>query len=69
MVVGLACLDQFGLVDGFDGSTTAGPDECRPYRRGTNELDVVKKKSERHKIALEPHWRPKLTGASYMDCN
>ncbi|SGY55080.1 BQ5605_C006g03961 [Microbotryum silenes-dioicae] len=24
---------------------------------------------ERHKIALEPHWQPKLTGASYMDCN
>ncbi|SGY11860.1 BQ5605_C011g06298 [Microbotryum silenes-dioicae] len=63
MVVGLACLDRSGLVDGFDGSTTAGPDERRPYRRGTNELDVVKKKGERHKIALEPHWRPKLTGA------
>ncbi|SGZ32126.1 BQ5605_C043g12084 [Microbotryum silenes-dioicae] len=22
-----------------------------------------------HEITLEPHWRPKLTGASYMDCN
>ncbi|SGY12582.1 BQ5605_C011g06547 [Microbotryum silenes-dioicae] len=30
---------------------------------------TLSKKSERHEIALEPHWRPKLTGASYMDCN
>ncbi|SGY57050.1 BQ5605_C006g04214 [Microbotryum silenes-dioicae] len=22
-----------------------------------------------HEITLEPHWQPKLTGASYMDCN
>ncbi|SGY54907.1 BQ5605_C006g03928 [Microbotryum silenes-dioicae] len=36
---------------------------------GANETHVVKIIDERHEITLEPHWRPKLTGASYMDCN
>ncbi|SGZ31540.1 BQ5605_C045g12199 [Microbotryum silenes-dioicae] len=33
------------------------------------KTEGARKLFERHEITLEPHWRPKLTGASYMDCN
>ncbi|SGZ32085.1 BQ5605_C043g12068 [Microbotryum silenes-dioicae] len=50
-----------------DYSETSRPlDSWMDARSSSNAVSAI---GERHEIALEPHWRPKLTGASYMDCN